>query len=174
VDDESRRPRKCEICGKRDATIELTDLVDGKPVERRLCEQCYNKQEGVPPLSPSRILNQLIGAVAPELHQLATRQCPSCGINYLEFRQTLNLGCPKDYEVFAPALDQLLERIHGSNRHVGRVPRGAAQRGVREAKLEVLRRELEQAVSAEDYERAALLRDEIKELEQDLARGSAQ
>ena len=91
MDGESNERKKCEMCGKRDATIELTDFVDGKPVERPLCEKCYNKQEGVPPLSPSKVLNQLIGAVAPELHRLATLQCPSCGINYLEFRQTLNL-----------------------------------------------------------------------------------
>jgi len=169
MDAHGQQQRRCEMCGKRPATIELTEFVDGKPVEKHLCEECYNKQEGVPPLSPSKVINQLIGIVAPELQKLATRQCPECGMNYLEFRQTLNLGCPHDYEVFAPALDELLQRIHGANRHVGKVPVGAAQRGVPGVRLEVLRRELKRAVDAEDYERAAQLRDQIRALERTVA-----
>ncbi len=161
--------RMCQECGEREATVHLTILVDGDPTQRHLCERCYEKQDGVPPLSPTKILSQLIGAIAPELQLLSVKQCPRCGINYLEFRQTLNLGCPNDYEVFAPALDEILGRMHAGNRHMGKVPRGAAQRIALGPRLKVLRRQLEQAVRVEDYEGAAGLRDQIRELEQDSA-----
>ncbi len=161
--------RRCDECGKRPAVIELTEFRDGKPFVRQLCEECYNKQDGVPPLSTSKVLGQLVAALAPELQELSVKVCPQCGMNYLRFRQTLRLGCPNDYEVFAPALDQLLKQLHGANRHMGKVPRGAAQRGTRSQRLEVLRRELQEAAATEQYERAARLRDEIKELEREVA-----
>ena len=167
--DEHPGRRKCDECSKRRATVELTEFRDGKPFVRHLCEECYNKQEGVPPLATSKILGQLVAALAPELQELSVKVCPQCGMNYLKFRQTLRMGCPNDYEVFAPALDQFLKQLHGANRHVGKVPRGAAQRASRVQGLEVLRRELDEAVAAEHYERAAQLQDEIKELEREVA-----
>jgi hypothetical protein len=39
-----------------------------------------------------------------------------------DFRQRGRLGCPKDYEIFGAQLRDLLERIHGAARHVGRSP----------------------------------------------------
>ena len=156
----------CQQCGKQKATIQLTEFVDGKPVQRHLCEGCYGKEDGLPPLSPSKVLAQLIGALAPELQQLASVECPKCGMSYLQFRQTLSLGCPADYEAFSEPMDQLLKSIHGATRHVGRVPTGAAQQVSSGPALEVLKRQLDEAVKAEDFERAATLRDEIRKLEQ--------
>ena len=155
----------CERCGKEKATVHLTDFVDGKPVQRHLCDKCYGKEEELPLLSPANLLSQLVASIAPELQQLAALKCPECGMTYLQFRQTLSLGCPNDYEAFSEPLDQLLEQIHGAKRHTGRVPHGAAQQAESGPALEVLRRELDEAVKSEDFERAARLRDEINSLE---------
>ena len=156
----------CQECGQRQATMHLTDFVDGKAVETHLCEECYGKKDGLPPLSTPKLLEQIFCAIAPELRKLGAKRCPRCGISYLEFRQTLRMGCPNDYEVFSGPLDDLLKRLHGANRHVGKVPVGAAQSGTRRQRLAVLQRELSQVVSREDFQRAAQLRDEIKKLEQ--------
>jgi protein arginine kinase activator len=86
-------------------------------------------------------------------------------MSYLEFRQELTFGCPRDYEAFSDPLDELLEQIHGANRHVGRTPTGRAQKDSREPRLRVLKRELEEAVEREDFETAAELRDQINQLE---------
>ena len=162
----------CEECGQRKATIQLTVFVEGQPVQKHLCDECYGNQDDLPPLSPSKIFAQIIGALAPELAHVGAKQCPECGMTYLEFRQRLSLGCPKDYDVFSEPLDELLERIHGANRHVGKVPSGSAQKAARGPRLEVLRRELEEAVAQERFEQAAGIRDEIKELERDGAGGT--
>ena len=165
-DEESKM---CQECGKEAATVHLTDFVDGKPVKVDLCEECYGKKEGLPPLPQSKIFAQIINAIAPDVQKMGTKACPECGITYLEFRRALRLGCPQDYEAFEEALDDLLERMHGANRHVGKIPAGLAQKQTRQLRLQALRRELEEVVSAEDYERAALLRDLIRGLEQDSA-----
>jgi len=176
MSDEERRA--CQECGKEPATVHLTEFIDGKPVKIGLCEECYGKKEGLLPLPQSKIFAQIINAIAPDLQKMGAKACPECGITYLEFRRALRLGCPKDYEAFGEALDDLLERIHGANRHVGKIPVGLAQNKIpvglaqkqtRELRLQALRRELEQVVGAEDYERAAQLRDLIRGLEQDNA-----
>ena len=60
----------------------------------------------------------------------------------------------------------LIERAHeGASEHVGKVPASSGDTAKRQARLVKLRRELNQAVEREDYERAAQLRDEIKAVE---------
>ncbi|MCK4851257.1 MAG: UvrB/UvrC motif-containing protein, partial [Phycisphaerae bacterium] len=98
--------------------------------------------------------------------ELAELSCPQCGLSFLEFRQHGLLGCPNDYEVFEQPLDGLLTRVHGEDtHHVGKVPARGGTQQKRNMKLLRLRRELAGAVESEEYEKAAELRDRIKEFE---------
>ncbi|MGD9690250.1 MAG: UvrB/UvrC motif-containing protein [Phycisphaerales bacterium] len=120
--------------------------------------------------------------------------CPTCGITYGQFRQSSMLGCPACYAAFEAQLGPLLSRVHeGATHHVGKRPRRApaavsepgaraqhplsarserAGRGDSQAsnpeaaaqELAKLRTQLTQAILAEQYERAAQLRDEIRRL----------
>ena len=164
----------CERCGERKATIHLTDFTDGKPVQKHLCEQCYAEFGEVPLMSPTNVFAQLVAALAPELKELSNKACPECGINYLEFRQTMRLGCPHDYEVFGEPMEEMLGRIHGSAQHVGKVPAGLVGDSDRADLVDALRGELDQAVADENYERAAELRDRIRELQSDDTDGPEQ
>jgi protein arginine kinase activator len=149
----------CEECRKERATWHITTIVDGRSVEQHLCEECYLKKEGPPAFA------SLVAAVVPELKEMALRQCPSCGLDYLEFRQNMRLGCPRDYEAFDKPLEQLLERIHGAARHNGKAPPTAGKEGAIRSRVRSLRRQQKKAIAEENYERAADLRDRIRELE---------
>jgi protein arginine kinase activator len=155
----------CDHCGKRRATWHLTDFVDGKPVQKHLCDECYGAQEDKGPAA-SDVFAHLIAAVVPELKEMALRECPTCGMNYLEFRHTMRLGCPDDYEAFDKPLEQLLKAIHGSARHGGKVPVAADREEAVRHRIRSLRRRQQAAIEAEDYELAAELRDRIRELEE--------
>ena len=157
----------CEECGKNRATVHLTDMVAGRAVPHHYCPECYASKQPTPAGGPAEFLSQILAALAPELKELGTRQCTACGINYLEFRQTMRLGCPTDYQVFEKPLERLLERIHGSTHHCGKVPAGAGNSAADRSRLRSLRKRLEEAVSQEKYELAAQLRDHIRELGQD-------
>ena len=161
----SEHERTCELCGKRRATVHLTELVDGQAVQRHLCRQCYEDKEGVQ-LPPATVLAQILSVVAPELQEMGARQCPTCGINYLEFRQNLTFGCPDDYRAFGTALEQLLERIHGSTVHCGKVPPEVGDEPAVQSRVRSLRQRQEKAIREEDYELAAELRDRIRELQE--------
>jgi protein arginine kinase activator len=95
--------------------------------------------------------------------------CDTCGITWAEFRQTGLFGCEGDYQLFEKDLTPLLQRAHeGATHHVGKVPARRGASGVpmkKRSDVSRLRKELQRAVDAEDYEAAARLRDQIKEAE---------
>jgi protein arginine kinase activator len=162
---------KCQFCSSP-ATVHLTRLVKKQKVEVHLCEACAEKhQSPSADLSLSSILESVIGQhVSPVAEELGRLICPTCGIKYMEFRADGRLGCPADYEVFRAGLVPILQRIHRATRHAGKVPRHrpAAQPEAASgppADLLGLRQQLRRAVEAEDYERAADLRDRIRQKE---------
>ena len=157
---------KCDKCGKP-APVHLTEIKNGQKTEKHLCEDCA-ATEGITikaNVPVSQLLEDFILQSGPA--GLADKKCDVCGITFAEFRDKGLLGCPADYDAFDEALRPLLERTHeGVSQHIGKVPLRA---GVDQKKMnEVLRlrAQLKTAVAAEDYELAAGLRDQIKDLEQ--------
>lgn len=162
---------------------------NGVRVERHLCERCAGG-EGAPPqahAAVSAVISQIIAGQAEGPQATPAQQpkaCPTCGMSYAAFRSEGVLGCPDCYHAFEPSLGPLIERAHeGATHHVGKVPgrlRSTASRGpakgspeggagagaaASRGRAEALRRALSEAVAAEQYERAARLRDELRGLE---------
>lgn len=94
------------------------------------------------------------------------KECPVCGISFFEFRNSGRLGCPYDYTHFQPELEPLLTNIHDGTEHVGKRPHRVAVSANSQAELIQLRRQMEEAIEREDYEKASEIRDAIKKLEQ--------
>ena len=157
----------CQRCNKNEATIHITEVSNSKHRENHLCEQCAEADGSVikNPVTINQLLSSFIMAHSGAT-ELAELTCSECGVSFLEFRQHGLLGCPNDYKVFSQPLDSLLTSIHGQDtHHVGKVPsRGSAQQK-KNMELLRLRRDLTQAVEAEKYEKAAQLRDLIKEIQ---------
>src|SRR6516164_3164547 len=105
---------KCQICSAQ-ATVHLTDMVQGEKRELHFCQVCAEKQQLVKKqeLNLPAILQTLISThIGPLTDELARLTCPACGIKYMEFRSGGRLGCPHDYQVFRKPLLSLLKRIH--------------------------------------------------------------
>jgi len=160
-------------CGKKIATIHVTEIINGEKKELHLCEDCAKEKKLLLASTPQVVdLSEMLGkivaaATESEDEELNEAVCPECGITFREFRASGRFGCPKDYEVFRKGVEPLLERIHGTSEHRGKRPaRPAAAR--RRDRLAQLRAELEKAVAAEEYERAARIRDQIYALKKEL------
>ena len=165
----------CSICGKNPATVHIVEIDDNQKKEMHLCEGCAHEQNvGMPhTLSLNDILSGLIEAhSSKEAPELSGVHCPSCGITYGEFRSGGSLGCARDYEVFRKGLLPFLERIHGSTRHRGKVSVRAGRDTADAYRLAELRHNLNRAIEAEEYEKAAQIRDEIHELKKGSRDGS--
>ena len=170
---------RCEICNERDARVHVLDVSGPAPMdepyeftEQHVCPQCAAGQ-GLPQVPTQPQLHhiwQLLDQVKKAPRQEQGTTCPHCGMTLAEFRAKGRLGCAHDYEVFADHLAPLLERIHNATEHVGRTP-GAEARAPEGLKVEpsgqreMLEQELREAIEAEDYERAASLRDALRESE---------
>ena len=161
---------KCDNCNKT-ATVHLTEIKSGKKIEKHLCEQCAAQSEGLPVKSHMPINELLTNFVMAHsgVQKEAGTTCEHCGMTWAEFRQNGLLGCPNDYSLFEKDLTPLLKRAHEEHtHHVGKVPARRGGTGVpmkKQVDLTKLRKELAKAVEAEDYERAAKLRDQIRQAE---------
>ena len=162
---------KCDNCNKT-ATVHLTEIKGGKKIEKHLCEQCAAENEGLPVKSHmpiNELLTNFVMAHSGLPQKEQALQCEHCGMTWAEFRQNGLLGCPNDYAAFERELTPLLQRAHdGATHHVGKQPARRGGSGVpmkRHVDVARLRKELQKAVEAEDYERAAKLRDQIKQAE---------
>jgi protein arginine kinase activator len=162
----------CERCKKHQATFHLTNIdPSGVKEERHLCERCAIEEnlmgEKKPSVNIDDILETLVTEGKTGSSAATTLVCPECGTSYIEFRNHGMLGCPADYDVFESQLKPLLERAHdGATHHVGKAPKVTATPRTAHHDLRRLKRQLAEAVAAEDYERAAQLRDEIRGLEE--------
>jgi len=162
---------QCQICHKNEATIHLTEITDGQRAEMHLCELCAAEQ-GIAVkshISVNELLSGLLSAQPADdelFGDKARQSCPHCGFSLNQFRKEAVLGCPYDYELFEKQLVPLLEKAHnGKTVHCGKVPAKSSSDTKRQIELMNLRRQLETAVKAEDYETAARLRDKIAEFE---------
>ena len=150
------------------ATMHLKEIVNLKQREVHLCERCARERNLLPdPPGPQIDLKALMNLLMPPVHiqsgatTASEPLCPKCGLTYGTFKAEGRFGCEHDYEAFRSILEPILERIHRSVVHSGKVP--VAARAA--ARIEELRTQLKAAVEVEDYEQAARLRDLIRQQE---------
>ena len=135
-----------------------------------LCEAC-SKEKGVQDPTSFALADLLLGiGAAEEIEKGAPAQkCAVCGFSQADFKKTGRLGCSECYETFAEGLGSLLKAMHKGTEHVGKLPERAQRVMVLNQRMRALNANLQKAVAAENYESAASLRDQIKQLETDLS-----
>jgi protein arginine kinase activator len=157
----------CDICNKNHATIHLTEIVDNKVVETHICQDCA--REKAKALNEHLHLSGFVGGLAQNEDVRDEKEkkvvCSFCGYRYADFKMKGRLGCGHCYEAFRRQLVPLIKKIHGSIRHVGKVPHNLDQRASVDTELKEIRARLKRAIQLEEYEEAAALRDELKKLE---------
>ena len=157
----------CDVCKKQPATVFLTQIVDGKMQKVNLCEPC-SKEKGVTDPTGFALADLLLGlGAAQEIEKSGPpgQRCPACSFSQTDFKKTGRLGCSVCYDTFAEGLESLLKAMHKGTAHVGKVPARLLRTIERETKAKELQNSLDRAVAEEDYESAAQLRDQLRELE---------
>lgn len=166
----------CDICKKNVATVHLTQMVEGKTKKVDLCEAC-SKEKGVDDPTGFSLADLLLGlGAAQEIEQSSGGseiRCPRCGFTQADFKKAGRLGCSECYKVFSEGLEGLLKTMHKGTRHVGKIPIVFRQSQDLADKLKSLQKKLEKAITSEDFETAATLRDEVKALRAQMADLSA-
>ena len=159
----------CDVCKCNDATVFLTQILEGKMQKVNLCDAC-SKEKGVQDPTGFALADLLLGiGAAEEIEKGApTQKCPVCGFTQADFKKTGRLGCGTCYVTFAEGLNTLLKAMHKGTKHVGKLPQRAHREVQLSDQMRTLAENLEKAVAEENYETAASLRDQIKQLESQL------
>ncbi|MBU6408981.1 MAG: UvrB/UvrC motif-containing protein [Verrucomicrobia bacterium] len=158
---------QCSICKEKPATVHLTQIVGDKMQKLDLCEDCA-KAKGVNDPAGFALADLMLGlGAAQEIEQSAggaELKCPHCGFTQADFKKSGRLGCPDCYKTFAEGLGVLLKTMHKGTRHVGKSPASLRLNREHTDRLKSLQNKLAQAVASENFEEAARLRDEIKQV----------
>lgn len=152
----------CEKCNKNNATSIITNTINGKTTTVNLCAECafkvgYSNIFGE--FSLNHIIPDLERAMDFEVH------CSKCNSTFGEILSNGKLGCSECYSIFKNELIPAIEDIHGKAYHVGKRPNKYQQNENIEDIILQLKQKIEQAIKTEDFEQAAIMRDKIKELE---------
>lgn len=157
----------CQICNKNIATVHFTQIINNIKTQTDLCQQCAMQQNWLNINLPMEVSNFLGGFIKfPSEQGSQTTEtndiCKKCGMTFNTFLQTGKMGCDNCYEQFGVRITPLLKRMHRNINHTGKVP-GKLYKGIMAGKeIDLLEKELREAVSKEEYEKAAALRDKIK------------
>jgi protein arginine kinase activator len=173
----------CNLCNKNQATVHLTEIIDEQMSELHLCDDCARKKSMQ--MEQQFGLSDLLGGLVEYGKQISgsdktpvAAQCSFCGLTYEDFRKIGRLGCSECYVSFAKHLGPLLKRIHGASQHIGKEPVIISEPSIPAATppakplrakvstdINDLKTKLQEAISKEEFEEAARLRDLIKEKE---------
>ena len=153
----------CDVCKSKEATVFLTQIIEGKMQKVNLCEGC-SKEKGVNDPTGFALADLLLGLGAAQEIETnpAGARCPVCGFSHADFKKTGRLGCSACYDAFAEGLSGMLKNMHRGSIHTGKVPARLAVVRRRSQELAALQASLEKAVKDEHFEEAASLRDKIR------------
>lgn len=183
----------CTNCGKREVEVLIKQVVNQEVHNLNLCRVCAEELGFVTPEMPSITisfsLNEIQAAEGKKSKPVRAKKqedeydalvCSSCNTEYADFRKSGLLGCPICYESFRFPLGALLQREQGAESHWDgmsgmfsdievvedrqRLLTQEREKDEREANIRRLQEEIAEAVSREEYERAAELRDILNRL----------
>lgn len=162
------------------ATLHFTKIVNGEKTEFHFCEQCAReKGDAIPGANNGFSIHNLLSGLldfdtntGPSVlgkKPVQAVQCEKCGMTYSQFRKIGRFGCEQCYDKFSDRLEPLFRRIHGTTVHVGKIPKRSGGRMHDKRELERMKKELKTLIEQEEFEQAAKLRDQIREMEKKVA-----
>ena len=166
----------CQNCGKNEATTHVKRVVNGDTTEMHLCAECaqhlgYGDIFSGFGLNLDDFFGGFLGDTMQKLAAPAEQKCPKCGSTFSDIVKSGRLGCGECYRTFYDKLLPSIQRIHGRIKHNGKQVSAPAEIQPEEDKkepvseIDELKSQLAAAVEKQEFEQAAILRDEIKKLE---------
>lgn len=155
----------CNECGKNEANMHFTQIINGKKTENHLCEECAKKNQSFSSFSMENLFSAMLNNTFGNSTYSPVKSCSKCGMNYEQFRDSGKFGCNDCIDTFKPKLMPAIKNIQGYDMHMGKIPKRAGGNYKLQKDIEKLKIELRQMIEQEEYEKAAELRDRIRELE---------
>lgn len=164
----------CQSCEKRQATTHIKTILNGELKEYNLCPECAGKLGYGSFFGDFGFdLDKLFGSFMDSLGTAKnTKRCQCCGSSFEDIAKSGKVGCANCYDTFYEELLPSVQRIHGRTSHTGKLAHSAGTEVKIRNEIAKLKSQLEQAIKSQEFEKAAELRDQIKELEKSKAENS--
>lgn len=168
---------RCERCNKYQANVHIIKVFDGIKKELNICEKCakelgefnLNSILDVESTFSSNILSGLVeyfnNTQQPPMVKINDSECSKCKTTYAEFKNTGFLGCDECYRQFNKILSIFIKRVQNGDEHNGKIPSRCGESVIKKKEINVLKDKLQRSILSEEYEKAAEIRDLIKDLE---------
>lgn len=172
----------CSECNKRPATLHFTQIINGEKTEVNVCELCAQNEGYITsfdePFSLHDLLTGLFNVTSKTgqmnlnkghfFDHLPSLKCEHCQLTFENFQRIGKFGCANCYEAFQPRIDSVIRRVHSGNvEHNGKIPKRTGGKLQLKKDLTKHREYLKQLIQAEKFEEAAVIRDQIREMEKD-------
>lgn len=161
---------KCQKCQKNEATIFYKENINGKQKTLHLCQACAKTESpSIASVFSDNLFSSFGNFSSASQSPLfepntKTTTCPSCGLSLEELYRSGRVGCADCYTAFEDILEPYIKKTHGVSKHIA-THSNSEDKSVNS--IEILQKQLNEAIASEDYESAARLRDEIRRLEED-------
>jgi protein arginine kinase activator len=165
---------------KNEANVHITKIINGQKQEIHLCDKCAKDIEGIDmgtdfefdaPFSIQNLLSGMMDYINQnQSSQNKFKQdliCKNCGTSYKEFKESGLLGCSNCYESFRSTLMPVVKRLQADTKHIGKIPKRIGKDIVKKRKINNLKQQLQKSIALEEYEKAAELRDTIRDLQKE-------
>lgn len=170
---------ECNECKKRPATLHFTQIINGNKTEVKVCELCAKKKGYMNSTEEAYSLHDLLTGLfnfnssQVDLQndnlfsQVDELECSKCNMTFTDFQRIGKFGCANCYDAFKTKLDSVFRRVHsGNTKHSGKIPKRKGGNLHTKKELENYRAELQRLIEQEEFEQAAIVRDEIRKLEE--------
>lgn len=159
----------CNECGKNEAKVHVTHIINGKKTETHICEECAKKNQSFNSnFSMENLFSAMLNNAFNSTTYLPSKGCSKCGMTYDEFRNIGKFGCSECIDTFKPKLMPVVKSIQGYDSHAGKIPKRAGGSYKIQKDIEKFKAQLKSAIESEEYEKAAQLRDKIREMENNI------
>ena len=160
----------CDLCGKREAIIFLERMNENLKKKICICSVCAAKRDISMPNSKTPLQNvDAAFAEAAERkrknHPDSQTLCPSCGTNLYDIKQKGIIGCSECYETFKNEIIEAMTQHGIYGPYTGTMPYQIEGFKNTLTIRSDIQAKLDAAVKAENYEKAAVYRDYLRELE---------
>lgn len=169
----------CQECNQRPATLHFTKIMNGEKTEFHLCDKCAQEKgemfmmKGTSGFPIHNLLAGLLNVdqAFPQpkqdaFHQEEILQCSHCNMTFPQFVKVGRFGCSHCYQAFKSQLKPILRRLHSGNwNHTGKIPEKVGGNIRLKKELEDKKNKLKELITKEEFESAAIIRDEIRSLE---------
>ena len=165
----------CQRCQKNPAAVHMEQIINDTKTTYYLCEECAGTKN---PASLDDMIKNLLGSLinanlfqsAPGIFSpdvISKMQCPVCGLYFNDFKNTGKFGCSECYNAYRQEIQSVLRSMSSTSVHTGKIPGKSGAKLKHKRELESLREKLKLAITAEEFEAAATIRDSIREMERE-------